>query len=266
MPQAAVSEVRVAKPLPFKLDPPDPERLQRLLVQVERPLIDAAVRARLVRLMQFYGEGHIVLLITTITESEGNADALIEPIVSAVSDIMKRRPEWPERGSQWLEAFDLIPLVGLLQVFRDLDAFTEREIADHYVIAVGRRLARRFAEIDGPPPPPPGYRISAAQRVIEQGLELLKHKGPHATSPICQLGRDRFGLDPNDCSKVMNVARLYGDRGWLVEKLSRDALFNLASPSLPAAARDAAERRLRTGERVTSKDIRRMKADQPQTS
>lgn len=259
MPSIAAATNRSAPT--FKLPPPDPEGLQRLLVEMERPLIDAVVRARLLRLQQFHGEAHIRLLIISIVESDGNADALIEPIVSAVSDIMRRRPDWPERGSEWLEAFDRVPLVALLEVFRSLDAFTDQELEHHYMLSVGRRIGKTLAEKDAPPAPPTSNRVSKARRAIEQGLELLKMKGPHSTSPITKVASDRFGLEANDCSKVMNAARVYGDRIWLVEKMSRDALFNLVSPSLPAAVREAAERRLRTGERVTAADLRRMRAE-----
>ncbi|MDB5617464.1 hypothetical protein [Tardiphaga sp.] len=239
----------------WRLPPPDPEGLQRLLVEMDRPLIDAAVRARLLRLQQFHGEAHIRLLIITITESEGNGDALIEPIVSAVSDIMKRRPEWPERGSEWLEAFDVVPLVPLLEVFRGLDAFADRELEHHYMISVGRRIGRTLAEKDAPPAPPVTNRVSKARRAIEQGLELLKHKGPHSTSPITRLAADRFGLSASECGQVINAAQLYGDKVWLVEKMSRAALFALSSSSLPESVRAAVERRLRAGEKMKAPEI-----------
>jgi hypothetical protein len=244
--------------LPFRLDPPDPDRLQRLLVKIERPLIDAEVRARLLRLQQFYDEGHLVLLVTTITESEGNENALIEPIVSAVSDVMRRRPEWTERGGQWCEAFDKIPLLPLLQTFRDLDAFTDREIEHHLMIAVGRRVRRHLEQIDTPIARPEPNRISGARRAIEQGLELLKLKGPHSTSPISKVAKDRFGICSNECGPVMNAARLYGNRIWLVDKLSRNALLELSSRSSDGI-RDAVDRRLRAGEIVRAPEIKRLR-------
>ncbi|WP_139069917.1 hypothetical protein [Tardiphaga robiniae] len=51
---------------------------------------------------------------------------------------------------------------------------------------------------------------------------------------------------------------MYSDRIWLVEKLSRDALFTLSAPSTSAEARDAIERRLRTGEKIRANQIRMM--------
>ena len=259
MPATAKQVDQPATRQQWRLPPPDPEGLQRLLVEMDRPLIDAAVRSRLLRLQQFHGEGHVRFLITSIIESEGNGDALVEPIVSAVSDIMKRRPDWPERGSLWLEAFDQVPLVPLLDVFRSLNAFTDGELAHHYMICVGRRVGKLIAEHDAPASPPATNRVSGARRAIEQGLELLKLKGPKKTSPITRVASDRFGLSASECGQVITAARLYGDKIWMVEKLSRDALFTLASPSLPESVRDAVERRLRAGEKVKAPEIKRMR-------
>lgn len=239
--------------------PPDPDRLQRLLIQLDRPLIDAAVRARLLRVLQFHDEGHIVLLITTITESEGNENALVEPVVGAVSNVINQHPEWVARGGQWLEAFDQIPLMEMLQAMRALDLFRERTIGNYYAVALRNKLARVFAETDAPTARAEPNRTSAARRAIEQGLELLKVKGPHSTSPITRLAADRFGLHPNECGQVLNAARLYGDRIWLVEKLSRDALFTLSAPSTRAEVRNAVERRLRTGETIRANEITMLK-------
>ena len=243
---------------PFKLPAPDPDGLQQLLIQMERPLIAAEVRSRLVRLMQFFDEGHIVLLITTITESEGNENALVEPIVSAVSDVMSRHPEWTARGGQWLEAFDRIALLDLLQSFRDLEVFTERTIAEYYARSLGRRLAKTFAEMDASLARPEPNRISGARQAIEQGLELQKQKGPHSTSPISQFAHERFGISPSECSQVMQAARVYGDRIWLIDKLSRDAVIELSARSSDGI-RDVVERRLRAGEKVGAPEIKRLR-------
>jgi hypothetical protein len=110
------------------------------------PLIDAAARAPPLRLQQLHAERHVPFLITTIVESGGNVVALVEPIVLAVSDIMKRRPDWPERGGRRLEALDKVALLRLLQVFRVLNAFTANELAVQYMIAVGSKVGHWFAK------------------------------------------------------------------------------------------------------------------------
>jgi hypothetical protein len=68
--------------------------LDRLLVALQAPPIDEAARARLARSLDRHGEAHVILLVRTIIESEGNAAALVEPVISAVSSLMIFHPEW----------------------------------------------------------------------------------------------------------------------------------------------------------------------------
>ena len=96
--------------------------------------------------------------------------------------------------------------------------------------------------------------------VIEEGSFLLQHKGKHKKSRITQLAFDKFGLNPTTCAKVMNVARHYGDRLWLVKGLSRVALYELSAPSTSPAVCDAIENKLRLGEKVRAPEIRRLRA------
>src|ERR1700722_820161 len=72
--------------------------LDRLLVALQAPPIDEAARARLARSLDRHGEAHVILLVRTIIESEGNAAALVEPVISAVSSLMIFHPEWANRG------------------------------------------------------------------------------------------------------------------------------------------------------------------------
>jgi hypothetical protein len=89
------------------------ETLDRLLVALEAPPVDDAARARLARSLDRHGEEHLVLLVRTIIESEGNAAALVEPVIGAVSSVMVFHPEWANRGLAWIEAFDSVPLMAL---------------------------------------------------------------------------------------------------------------------------------------------------------
>ena len=66
------------------------------------------------------------MLVRTILESEGNQDALVKPIVSAVASCMD--PQWTEQGLQWLEAFDGLKLTAILQTTRSMRSF-QRGIA-----------------------------------------------------------------------------------------------------------------------------------------
>lgn len=65
-----------------------------------------------------FGNEHLILLLRTIVESDGNQTALVEPVIWAVSDIIRGHPEWTDRGLEWLEAFDTIDLCHLLAVAR----------------------------------------------------------------------------------------------------------------------------------------------------
>lgn len=64
-------------------------------------------------LLERHGEGHLILLLRTITESARNRMALVEPVIRAVSSVMLARPDWPNKGLAWLEAFDEIDLCHL---------------------------------------------------------------------------------------------------------------------------------------------------------
>jgi hypothetical protein len=57
-----------------------------------------------------YGEGHLILLLRTLMESDGNGDHMNEFTLLAISDVMLAHPEWPEKGLGWLEAFDKVDL------------------------------------------------------------------------------------------------------------------------------------------------------------
>ncbi len=65
------------------------------------------------RIRRRYGEGHLILLLRTIMESENNRMALVEPVIWAISDVMLANPKWPDKGMEWLVAFDEIDLCAI---------------------------------------------------------------------------------------------------------------------------------------------------------
>lgn len=108
--------------------PPAPEiraeTIQRIMSSHDRPIVEAAARAKLEYLLRYHGEGHVVLLVVTIIESANNENALVAPVIEAVHHLMTRHPDWAEQGSEWLDAFDhLPPLRSFLEVTRALDLF-----------------------------------------------------------------------------------------------------------------------------------------------
>ena len=136
--------LRVTKPPEWESETVS-QKVQAVLDSLEITNIDPEVRKTLQR--QLYrkdkylgggGRGEITLLLRTIVESEGNQDALIEPIVSAVAMCMV--PQWTNLGLAWIEAFDELKLTDILQTMRSLDLFSERLIGRYFSIALKNKL------------------------------------------------------------------------------------------------------------------------------
>jgi hypothetical protein len=121
------------------------EQLPALLASVEAPPIDEAARQRLQRLE------HVTLLIRTIIGSNGNENALVAPVIDAISSVMSRHRDWTEKGLAWIEAFDSIPLLAIVETMRGLDLFKEASLA-HYLSFI---LTNKLWKIMEPPPPKP---------------------------------------------------------------------------------------------------------------
>jgi hypothetical protein len=160
------------------------KQVQAVLDAVEAPQIDRETRLTLQRYLYRRnrygamfrdddfgsdGSGYITLLCRTILESEGNQNALIEPIVSAVAGSM--RTIWIRKGVGFIAAFDQIPLLDILNKLRELNLFTEKEIAHHYEIGIERRLWRIFGpdvvpelpKAKAPKPPRAAKQIRASR-------------------------------------------------------------------------------------------------------
>jgi len=65
------------------------------------------------RILHDHGEGHLILVLRTIMESENNKGELVAPTIWAISDLILAHPEWADKGLAWLEAFDRIDLPGI---------------------------------------------------------------------------------------------------------------------------------------------------------
>jgi hypothetical protein len=66
------------------------------------------------RLIDDYGSAHLRLVVMTILETKNNANALAEPILYAVSDVILEHPSWPEIDpTKWFKAFDDVDLLDL---------------------------------------------------------------------------------------------------------------------------------------------------------
>ena len=70
--------------------------------------------AKLRTLFDRHGSDHFRDVLTAILESEGNEDALVAPIVAAVSNLLRAHPRWWRDGaSVWLAVMDGIDLLAL---------------------------------------------------------------------------------------------------------------------------------------------------------
>jgi hypothetical protein len=252
------------------------QRVQEILDALEAPPIDKVTRDTFCRWLHrrrkfadvfrnepLEVEEHIILTCRAILESKGNDNALIEPIVTAVSLCM--RPQWVSRGVGWIAAFDDIPLVVTLQTLVGL--FGQREAARHFPSVLKRKLWQAFGPdvVVGakpakraPKPPASVTRVAGIERKIELGLKLIELRSTVKWNNAFSALRNKHypDLDPMDAADAMRVARLYGSRPEIVSRLSWAALVTLSSPTLAGAIRDALERRIAAGDKIDTPAIR----------
>lgn len=232
------------------------EAAKRLLVALDAPAVTPEALERLQKLIRYRGEQHATLVIRTIIESEGNELALIEPVISAVSDVMRRRPGWPERGVAWIAAFDGIPLLQLVETMRGLEIFREESLGTYLAVAIESRLLRIFTEapaleIASPAKIPMSKaRTPAILAKVALGRELaaIRDRTPN-NRKFGELVRAKYDLEAQAACDMMRVARAYGDREEITSRLSWSALVTL-SGSLSLSTRRALEERILAGERV----------------
>jgi hypothetical protein len=245
------------------------KQIDAILASVEAPPVDADVRRLLARQYwrreKYFGgdKGETTLLLRTIIESTNGPEALVEPIVSAVSLCM--RPEWTKKGLAWIEAFDRIPLVSLLQTMRDL--FGEKDARQHLETVIRRKLyailqaaTAKPAKAKLPPKPPLSVtRVPQIEKAISFGVELQAVRAAIVCNKLYSREvRKRFpDVDPITASESMRVARVYAARPEIYRAAAWAVLIELASPKMSATVRQAMEAKILAGETVTAKQIRK---------
>jgi hypothetical protein len=244
--------------------------VQDILTSLEIAEIDVQVRRSLQRILyrknQFDqdGRGHIILLLRTILESENNGSAaLVDTIVCGVSASMD--PQWTRTGLRWLEAFDRIPLMSILQTMRELDLFSDDSLGHYFSIAIRNKVSAILEPVGReaskpvrvePKPPRAISQVAGVEKNIALGLELLalRFEIKHNASFGHQVRR-QFDIDAKQCAESMRAAKIYGRRPEVFRRLSWRALLLLASPSMPAAVRGGLEARILAGEAVGGPEI-----------
>jgi hypothetical protein len=249
------------------------EQIDEILMALEVPAIDEETRGiferKLYREKYFHdgARGQIIFMIRCILESSGNENALIGPIVRAVSGAL--RPEWTSRGLELIEAFDKIPLVSLLETMRSLDLFSEKSIGHYYGIALRNKLAKILKPSALPKPvkvkavPKPlrsVTRIPEIEKCIALGVDLLRLRAEiPSNSRFGQAVRLRFDVDQKRASQVMRAARLYAARPEIYRAIGWRTLVELASPKMSPSVRQTIEAKIIAGESISAPGIRRVR-------
>jgi hypothetical protein len=133
------------------------EKLNQLLLDLEAPAIDVPARHKLERVIYWRGPEHVTLLIRTIIDSEGNEGALIAPIISAVSSVMSCHRDWTDKGLAWIEAFDSLRLLEIIDTMRGLDLFRETSLSHYLSMILSNRLRKVLEPPLAPPKPKRAY-------------------------------------------------------------------------------------------------------------
>jgi hypothetical protein len=248
------------------------DRVQGILDALEISAIDEASRLylqrRLCRAKMFNADdqGHVVMTLRCIVESEGNDGALVDPIVSAVSSAIS---PYVDRGIALIEAFDQIPLLGVFEQMRALEYFYEREAPS----ALERILKHKLRRLLTPPEPvkPPtakaqleeakahaaASRLAEIERNLEMGRQMvaLRDKTP-CNKTFGRLRSRQFDIETTDAAETMRIARRYGDRPDIYRKAANwSVMVALSSTTMPESRRKAFERRILTGETVRANEI-----------
>ncbi|WP_108661051.1 hypothetical protein [Acuticoccus kandeliae] len=80
---------------------------------VARTELRTHASATLKKILAEHGEGHLRLVLFSITETTNNKRALIEPVITAVSALILNHPRWVENTLSWLDEMDKINLLDL---------------------------------------------------------------------------------------------------------------------------------------------------------
>lgn len=128
----------------------DPRPVSIVPTHVERGLYQTHAARTLQRLLDKHGEDHLRFVLATILQSENNADALLGPVIDAVSDLARLHPEWADRASEWMDAFDE---VRLIEVYERAKALRAGGTGPSKSEAVFLLLADRLAAVLGAPVP-----------------------------------------------------------------------------------------------------------------
>lgn len=236
-----------------------------------RPLETHAINT-IANLIDEHGVETMTLTLRIFTEThENNKSAMTADAIFAVHDICRSMRHWTALGMPFLEAWDAIDI----NVLRDRAKSSALIRIGYKVRSVlcALLIDRLRPQLEATPAPKPERlkrepklpawltRVPGVEKNIALGLELLALRSAiKGNTAFGHAVRHRFDVDGQHACEVMKVARVYGTRPEIFTRLSWNALLHLASPALPAAAREALERRILAGHRIGAPEIRAARA------
>jgi len=119
------------------------------------------------------------------------------------------------------------------------------------------KAAAKPAAKPEPKPPRALTRVAGVEKYVRLGFDLLELR--FAIKNNREYGRQvrqKFDVDEKLACRALQVAKAYGQRPEVFSRLSWNALIALASPTLPAAVREALETRIKAGQRVGAPEVR----------
>lgn len=281
---ALCDDVVVSFPAQRRKAKATPDELAALLASLDIKIIDrndyrhanctTAVET-LRGLLAKYGPEHLTIVLRTITESaECNAQALIDPVIRAISAVVLAHPEWAATGLRWIEVFDG---VDLLDWYTAGSRLKKTAAAPGWAFLAGMLVIVLRHEFGGPRKrhrtraeiaaaredreEAERARVAAAlvdrnRRKIEIGQQLIEMKRTAGRGKFLRLARQRHGLEySGEIGGLMRVAALYGARPQVWQCVSWQVLHAIAEPSMPDELRSEIEARIEAGERVLVKDV-----------
>lgn len=115
-----------------------------------RGLYETYADSTMEKILAEHGEAHLSLVLATILQSANNANALLGPIIEAVSTVILAHPTWTKDMTKWMLAFDVI---GLLELYEGAKVIRGRSKRPAKSDAVYMLLADRLMvmlEMDNP--------------------------------------------------------------------------------------------------------------------
>jgi hypothetical protein len=231
-------------------------------------------RSTLQRILRVHGEGHVIQLLRTFTETENHRARIDAFALYAVSDIMVAYPSWADSGLRWFEVFDKADIAAAQRQAR-----LNRDVVPQRYGVAAALFPALHSEFEPPAPVKPNRRALAAaaraaqdaarlaniERRLELGRQLAALRDVTPSNQIFgRTVRQRYDLhDAMEVAEMMRVARRYGDRPEIFSKVGWRVLTELASSATSDEERQMFEARILAGERVNGAEIIRARTKRP---